>query len=396
MSGSKQDQNEGPTRPRQMGAELKPIIAPQCQDISQTETLPNIKPALTFDELREIATWQGLKDAYSKKGLTFSDDAGYLKQVEEDWAKVKSILWAKMQVAQLPDKFPMTTVVVDNKPVDIVGIVHTLSMHGDVFAILHNTINKFPILIAENNLGLGNLGIFTRGFDVNDHGARGLFDRLVNWELNLFRAIKRNCRRQILKFKIGNSLPLDGAVTPQGQAFERFQKKFGYKDSWGAEFSKGMLHLPGDYSLKVPANIDLAHKHERNLPYTRDQARSAFLAEFIRFWNIEETLKHTKHQLDPAQIAEVTARKAIVSGGYHRPEIAFFLLHGSREEKVTARARHDAEVVNKEGIEGFARLHNKYALQFFACTSLLALAQGSALGLLFSRVLDYVLNHFIK
>jgi hypothetical protein len=114
------------------------------------------------------------------------------------------------------------------------------------------------------------------------------------------------------------------------------------------------------------------------------QARSAYMAEFLRHWDVERSLENSLHNFSPEEFARVVARKQLLCGQAHQPEIAFFLEHGSHEAKVTNRAKRDAEALNRGGLDALYSIHNRNralqsAAEFCIWFSLMPLTGGSIL-----------------
>jgi hypothetical protein len=357
-------------------------------------------PILSCEEIRTIGSWSDVKAKYAAKGYHFDSDEQYLAQAKADWRTIRESLLAAASTAPLPLEFPHESVVINGKRIDIIGIVHSREAHPEYLALLTQRLERYPLLLAEQNLGRENMGLHSNGHEIPDQLARGVLPALVYAERLKVIAIKRRLIRitQMLssRAKIRDAVG-DDFCEPTSQRGERIaeqQNRNRWKDHEISAVSRLMLTLPGDILGDLPAHIDLAYKHERKLPYTMQQARSAFMAEFMRRWDMRRTLE--KIDGDAALSAhlrrQVESSLGIVCGQAHQPEIAFFLAHGSREPGVTARAQRTADAFNQDGIEGLERIYYKHLNALQGCGYLLAIAKGIAIGALTSKVLLMMLT----
>jgi hypothetical protein len=355
------------------------------------------EPIASYDELRSVGSWADVKAMYSAKGHAGASDEQYLALVKSDWVLLGQRLVKKALQSPLPAEFPHESVDVGGKKIDVVGIWHTLAAHPDVLVLLRQKFMNYPLLLAEQNLGVMNFGMHSHGLDIPDHFARGVLPVVGEMEKRQLRDVKQWISRKLHFRRVKTSIrevvgedflaPTDPAARELGQ----LQKRVGIQDDTIMTLSRMGLMVPGDRGQELPANIELAYKHEKNLPYTMIQARSAFMAEFLRRWDVAATLKTFDRTFSAEEIAQMSAVKSFVCGQAHQPEVVFFLKYGSKDDRVTARAHRAADALSEQGPSGLIDIHRRNKALFWACETPLSLAKGVG----FVHGLDAVLRFFL-
>ena len=237
-----------------------------------------------------------------------------------------------------------------------------------------------------------NGGIHSHGIDIPDHYVRGILYSVMQHEWGQVRAVINWVRRKVFQLRAKkpvretvNEGILD-AQLPGAKKIAELQQQTGHHDDLYRFFSRMSLMLPGDWGQPLPANVDLAFRHDKGLSYSMIQARSAYMAEFLKHWDIERTLSNCGQAMSPSDIATLAAKKGFLCGHGHQPGIIFFLKSGVRDRAVAERARADAELLNSKGPAALVALYQRKTKQFRACDLPFVVAKGLSIAWGISRL----------
>ncbi len=361
-------------------------LSPLSQETFPEREDQQQKPIASCHELCEISHWDELRNLYSTKGYAGSSDEDLLTLAKKDWSLIKETLREQALANDLPIEFPYRSIQIGEKKISIFGIVHSLAMHPDVMVLLAKSLAKHPILLAEQGLGQVVLPLYSHGLDLPDHFARGVINSVVNFELRQLQGIKFWIKKKLNASRIASGLRefknrgfgnYTSTSNPEAKAFETFQRQHNHQDESMKIFSRMALSLPGDFIQEIPANIELARKHHLRIPYSDIEARSAYMAEFIRYWDPVITLANHSSKNEGETLTDIVNNISIVCGQAHQPEIEFFLRNGSQEQKVIDLARKHAQVLEQKGVDGLVSIHQRNQALFWTLETPFSIAKGA-------------------
>lgn len=323
------------------------------------------EPVLPLEPLSTVTSLEHAKQLYAEVGMQFGTIDALVRQIKIDWGYGARLLLKRADQLGLPEEYPATSCSIDGEQYNLVGMVHSLSTFADVRGLLLRRLANMGTHLAEQNLGLLNLGMHSQGLDIPDHFARGFWRDLLFREQSLFGSAYTAIRLKALNFR--EKLPALRPSTELGGKIEELERKYRLpgQDPTLARISVLLLHAQADIMSPLPAAIRLDLKHQREKAYTFNEARSAYQAEFLRAWKPAETFRGDRAQMTEAQWATLTGSKGFLCGHAHTAEVEFFLRHGSREPAVTLRAQRDAAMLNRDVQEYMKAIALRTALAGF-------------------------------
>lgn len=341
-------QNYHPARHGAAQPERPTVLPPVDPHTLAAESMPQV-PVVHWKDLIAAPDLDAVRALYSAGARTFDSEAALVAQLQIDWRVWRNAEVARAIKAPLPTEYPDVSAIVDGKPRTLVGIVHTLQGDPDVYGLQRKKLARYPLLLAEQHLGFGNFRLHSSGMEIPDHFAHGipravLADEVSRWSRmanDLKRIIKSTLRRNTAEETIASS-----PETEAGKSIALIQRGQFKRDATLSGLARMALRMPVDLlvnDLPTGPRIDLATRGGTKLD--RNAARSAYMAEFLRFYDPEQTLATlpSSVQLPPGTDPK---HAAFVCGAAHVQEILFFWEHGVKDERISQRARRDAALLS--------------------------------------------------
>lgn len=342
-------------------AALTPDTSMSAEDATQrlmeTESLTK-RPIVSFNELKTTGSVAALLALYDGKGRRFKTTEDALETAKKDWRMLCNLEYARAVREPVPTNYPVTKVTLDGFNISIVGIVHSMFAAPDLLVLYRKEVAKYPLLLTEQNLGMRYYSLYSEGLDIPDHFAQGMLHLwkndmrdMVRAPLQALRAIAARIRQR--HHKTERRAP----ETAEGKILAAFLESAGFsRDAATERASAAILHLSGSIVEQLPAAIDIDYRHLNNMPYTDSQARSAYMAEFLRAWRPDQMRGLNLSQIPASEHSNILSSKAFLCGKGHEDEIPFFLRNGCRDASIVRRAQRDAAILQSGVDKHFAHM----------------------------------------
>ena len=296
---------------------------------------------LSFEETTSVDSIDALIGLYAQKGLIFPNQRNFINAVRRDWRLERKRLLKEVKTKEVPAQLPSLEVLVDGAKVRIRGVAHKPGLDEQVIALVTDAVNSsnhanwlfeqkvksdFPKALAGIELPDFLLFYFKDYFAM--YFQRGL---VVGAKLPV-------------ACTIGLVGILDYWVTKLYSGISRRGKGSGFVQDYftlqSLYFDRQLLNVPlRAFTSSLPAYVDIQLREMGNKKYNPTQRRSAYSAEFLRFWRANE-------------------EREIVVGAGHAPEVEYFLRHGVKSTAITELAYRHVELF-EEDPEKFFKLRRQ-------------------------------------
>ena len=350
-------------------ASMKSLVVLSDADLQEVKKEFAATSVLSYEQLRSVGNWNQVKTLYSQVGVSRSTDNEYLEMIGADWKSIVEQLTVEALVTPFPTQLPARVITLDGAEIRLVGILHSDGIHPEAQVLLREFARCTPWLLTEQNLGVSGGGRFSQGTDIPDHYARGIvyasFRGVLKYLSSAFQYVKN---RYGASPQINEMLGQDlySNLSADGEEAARRQAAKGQRDPVAALGSALYFHCPGDIANKLPTNVELAYKDYKAVKYSDNEARSAYMAEFLR--HVDMLTLMLGEQVDSSSLAAFAKKspeyfpKDFLCGKAHEEQIVYFLQNGCRDPKVVARAKRDAQILNEGGEEALAKILDRRSL----------------------------------
>lgn len=315
-------------------------------------------PILSFEETTSVDSIDALVGLYAQKGFSFPEQRNFVHAVRRDWRLEQRRLFkeAKAKAKEASAQLPSLEVLVDGTAVSIHGVTHKPSLGKQFIGTVTYAVNtsNHANWLFEQNVKKEFRSI-TVGIELPDH-------LLYHWKELFTEDFLRSLR---LGAMVPVIIPLSLVRLPTYYASKLYSVISQHGKS--QDSTVWFLNVPlRAWAFPLPAYVDIQMREMGNKEYNQAQRRSAYSAEFLRLWRVNE-------------------ERGIVAGTGHAPEAEYFLKHGVKDAAITELAHCHVELLEQDP-ERFSQLHRQANFKYLPASFAGQMAASLLIGITYSEI----------
>lgn len=316
--------------PARENTDPEPLFDSEIERCAPAHSLPLIEPqnglSVSSQEFLQSSSIEELRKAYANRGILFDSEKEFLERVSAEWKILQKLFVKSVRTENLPELLPAITVERNGTQFHIHGVLHSMDMPPEYFAMVNRTLRSCDNWLVEQNLG--------NFFSAAEVNSVELIDHLAEKRSSAVWFSMRQAYEEIKTTPLSLALGMIGKMAPHW-ATETINK---HRIAL-ANAGKG----PAEISQpKFPAYITLELKERSREDLNAIQRRSLYQAAFM-----QEYAKQFK-----------SSHLHILVGASHVGEVEYFLQHGLPTCDVTNLAKAHVSALGA-GKEVYKELRDK-------------------------------------
>ncbi len=275
---------------------------------------------MTSRSTREVET------RLREQGLDFQNRTELFSLLQKRWGSLKESMREEYDSISsnsdfsLPSELPSLEVSINQQPCKIYGLIHDLAAGEEYLSLIYKTVAQRQYWLMEQYIPsvmfILSAISSTEKIELPDHLAPR------SKEKDLLKAYLRG-------LTTGVALPF---ALPFVKHLGRRHKQR-IKNLVRFTFDPGLEMINALARTDLPYYADLEEKgNGKKATYNPNQQRSAYMAEFLRYWKPEQP-------------------RNILTGAAHAAEIRYFIEQGVKEQRIVEMAQEHAEVAENDPLK---------------------------------------------